>query len=259
MISKLSQIHDNAKIGDDVTIDPFTVVHENVEIGEGTWIGSNVTIFPGARIGKNCKIFPGAVIAGIPQDLKFQGEESTVEIGDYTTIRECVTISRGTIDKRTTKVGSNCLLMAYVHIAHDCYVGNHVIIANSVQVAGHVSIDDWAIIGGSSAIHQFVKVGMHSMVSGGSLVRKDVPPFTKAAREPLSYAGVNSLGLRRRGFSSEAIGHIQEVYRYLFLNSLNNSRALEEIEINLPATKERDEIVNFIRSSERGVMKGYIN
>lgn len=259
MISKLSQIHDKAKIGEDVTIDPFSVIHENVEIGKGTWIGSNVTIYPGTKIGENCKIFPGAVIAGVPQDLKFQGEESTVEIGDHTTIRECVTISRGTIDKRITKVGSNCLLMAYVHIAHDCLVGNNVIIANAVQVAGHVSIDDWAIIGGSSAIHQFVKVGMHAMVSGGSLVRKDVPPFTKAAREPLSYAGVNSLGLRRRGFSSESISHIQEVYRYLFLNSLNNSRALEEIEVNLPATKERDEIVNFIRSSERGVMKGYIN
>ncbi|GAB3660502.1 acyl-ACP--UDP-N-acetylglucosamine O-acyltransferase [Echinicola sediminis] len=259
MISKLSQVHEDTKVGENVTIDPFTVVHENVEIGKGTWIGSNVTIFPGAKIGENCKIFPGAVIAGVPQDLKFQGEESTVEIGDYTTIRECVTISRGTIDKRVTKIGSHCLLMAYVHIAHDCIVGDHVIIANTVQVAGHVSIDDWAIIGGSSAIHQFVKVGMHSMISGGSLVRKDVPPFTKAAREPLSYAGVNSLGLRRRGFTSESISHIQEVYRYLFLNSLNNSRALEEIEINLPATKERDEIVNFIRSSERGVMKGYIN
>ncbi|MBD8487674.1 acyl-ACP--UDP-N-acetylglucosamine O-acyltransferase [Echinicola sp. CAU 1574] len=259
MISKLSQIHENTKIGENVTIDPFTVVHEDVEIGEGTWIGSNVTIFPGTKIGKNCKIFPGAVIAGIPQDLKFQGEESTVEIGDNTTIRECVTISRGTIDKRVTKIGSNCLLMAYVHIAHDCVVGDNVIIANTVQVAGHVSIDDWAIVGGSSAIHQFVKIGMHAMISGGSLVRKDVPPFTKAAREPLSYAGVNSLGLRRRGFTSESISHIQEVYRYLFLNSLNNSRALEEIEINLPATKERDEIVNFIRSSERGVMKGYIN
>lgn len=259
MISKLSQIHEKTKIGENVTIDPFTVIHENVEIGKGTWIGSNVTIFPGAKIGENCKIFPGAVIAGVPQDLKFRGEESTVEIGNNTTIRECVTISRGTIDKRVTKIGSNCLLMAYVHIAHDCIVGDHVIIANTVQVAGHVSIDDWAIIGGSSAIHQFVKIGMHSMISGGSLVRKDVPPFTKAAREPLSYAGVNSLGLRRRGFTSESISHIQEVYRYLFLNSLNNSRALEEIEINLPATKERDEIVNFIRSSERGVMKGYIN
>ncbi|HSJ66862.1 MAG TPA: acyl-ACP--UDP-N-acetylglucosamine O-acyltransferase [Anditalea sp.] len=259
MISSLSHIHENAVIGENVTIDPFTAIHDDVQIGDGTWIGSNVTIYPGARIGKNCKIFPGAVISAIPQDLKFQGEESTVEIGDHTTIRECVTISRGTLDKRTTKIGSNCLLMAYVHIAHDCTIGNNVIIANAVQVAGHVIVDDYAIIGGSSAVHQFVKVGVHSMISGGSLVRKDVPPYTKAAREPLSYAGVNSLGLRRRGFSSEAISNIQEVYRYLFLNSLNNSRALEEIEINLPATKERDEIINFIRSSERGVMKGYIN
>jgi UDP-N-acetylglucosamine acyltransferase len=259
MISPMAHVDPKASIGKNVQIDPFSMIYENVEIGEGTWIGPNVTIFPGARIGKNCKIFPGAVIAGIPQDLKFQGEESTVVIGDNTTIRECVTISRGTVDKQTTVIGSNCLLMAYVHVAHDCVIGSHVIIANSVQIAGHVSIDDWAIVGGSSAIHQFVKIGMHSMISGGSLVRKDVPPFTKAAREPLSYAGVNSLGLRRRGFSSESIAHIQEVYRFLFLNSMNNSRALEEIEINLPATKERDEILNFIRSSERGVMKGYIH
>jgi UDP-N-acetylglucosamine acyltransferase len=259
MISTMAHIDPKADLGTNVQVDPFTMIHENVVIGENSWIGSNVTIFPGARIGKNCKIFPGAVIAGIPQDLKFQGEDSTVVIGDNTTIRECVTISRGTVDKQTTSIGSNCLLMAYVHVAHDCVIGNHVIIANSVQIAGHVSIDDWAIVGGSSAVHQFVKIGMHSMVSGGSLVRKDVPPFTKAAREPLSYAGVNSLGLRRRGFSSDSIAHIQEVYRYLFLNSMNNSKALEEIEVNLPATKERDEILNFIRSSERGVMKGYIN
>ncbi len=259
MISPMTHIDPKAKLGENVTIDPFTMIHENVEIGDNTWIGSNVTIYPGAKIGKNCKIFPGAVIAGIPQDLKFQGEDSTVIIGDNSTIRECVTISRGTVDKQTTVIGSNCLLMAYVHIAHDCAIGSNVIIANAVQIAGHVVIDDWAIIGGSSAIHQFVKIGMHAMISGGSLVRKDVPPFTKAAREPLSYAGVNSLGLRRRGFSSESISHIQEVYRFLFLNSMNNSKALEEIEVNLPATKERDEILNFIRSSERGVMKGYIN
>jgi len=259
MISTMSHIDPKADLGTNVHVDPFTMIHENVSIGENTWIGSNVTIFPGARIGKNCKIFPGAVIAGIPQDLKYQGEDSTVVIGDNTTIRECVTISRGTVERQTTSIGNNCLLMAYVHVAHDCVIGNHVIIANSVQIAGHVSIDDWAIVGGSSAVHQFVKIGMHSMVSGGSLVRKDVPPFTKAAREPLSYAGVNSLGLRRRGFSSDSIAHIQEVYRYLFLNSMNNSKALEEIEVNLPATKERDEILNFIRSSERGVMKGYIN
>ncbi len=259
MISPMTHIDPKATLGKNVQIDPFTMIHENVEIGDNTWIGSNVTIYPGAKIGKNCKIFPGAVIAGIPQDLKFQGEDSTVIIGDNTTIRECVTISRGTVDKQTTVIGSNCLLMAYVHVAHDCVIGSHVIIANAVQIAGHVAIDDWAIIGGSSAIHQFVKIGMHAMISGGSLVRKDVPPFTKAAREPLSYAGVNSLGLRRRGFSSESISHIQEVYRFLFLNSMNNSKALEEIEVNLPATKERDEILNFIRSSERGVMKGYIN
>ncbi|WP_375585361.1 acyl-ACP--UDP-N-acetylglucosamine O-acyltransferase [Cyclobacterium xiamenense] len=258
MISKLSEISEKAQIGENVSIEAFTSIHPNVEIGEGTWIGSHVTIYPGARIGKNCKIFPGAVIAAIPQDLKFKGEDSLVEIGDETTIREFVTINRGTADKQTTRIGNHCLLMAYVHIAHDCLIHDRVIIANSVQVAGHVTIDDWAFIGGSSAIHQFVKIGMHSMVSGGSLVRKDVPPFTKAAREPLSYAGVNSLGLRRRGFESKTISEIQEVYRYLFLNSWNNSRALEEIEINLPATKERDEIVNFIRSSERGVMKGYI-
>lgn len=259
MISPLAHIDPKAIIGNNVTIEPFTMIGENVTIGDNTWIGPNVTVFSGASIGKNCKIFPGAVIAGIPQDLKFQGEDSTVMIGDNTTIRECVTISRGTVEKQTTVIGSHCLLMAYVHVAHDCVIGSHVIIANSVQIAGHVSIDDWAIVGGSSAVHQFVKIGMHAMVSGGSLVRKDVPPFTKAAREPLSYAGVNSLGLRRRGFSSESISHIQEVYRYLFLNSMNNSRALEEIEVNLPATKERDEILNFIRSSERGVMKGYIN
>ncbi|WP_209331493.1 acyl-ACP--UDP-N-acetylglucosamine O-acyltransferase [Lunatimonas salinarum] len=258
MISKLSHIHPDAVLGDNITVEPFSTIHENVEIGEGTWIGSNVTIYPGARIGKNCKIFPGAVISAIPQDLKFQGESSLAEIGDNTTIRECVTINRGTLDKKTTKIGQSCLVMAYVHIAHDCIIKNHVIIANTVQVAGHVTIDDWAFVGGSSAVHQFVKIGTHSMISGGSLVRKDVPPYTKAAREPLSYAGVNSLGLRRRGFTSETINQIQEVYRYLFLNSLNNSRALEEIEVNLPATKERDEIVNFIRSSERGVMKGYI-
>ncbi|GAB2997096.1 acyl-ACP--UDP-N-acetylglucosamine O-acyltransferase [Cyclobacterium sediminis] len=258
MISKLSEISEKAHLGENVSIEAFTSVHPDVEIGEGTWIGSNVTIYPGARIGKNCRIFPGAVIAAIPQDLKFNGEPSLVEIGDNTTIREFVTINRGTADKQTTKIGNNCLIMAYVHIAHDCMIQNRVIIANSVQVAGHVTIDDWAFVGGSSAIHQFVKIGMHSMISGGSLVRKDVPPFTKAAREPLSYAGVNSLGLRRRGFESHTISEIQEVYRFLFLNNWNNSKALEEIEINLPATKERDEIVNFIRSSERGVMKGYI-
>jgi UDP-N-acetylglucosamine acyltransferase len=253
----MTHIHPQAKLGANVTVEPFSTIGKNVEIGEGTWVGPNVTIFEGAIIGKNCRIFPGAVIAGVPQDLKFAGEETKVYIGDNTVVRECVTISRGTTDKMKTVVGSNCLLMAYVHIAHDCIIGNNCILANAVQVAGHVEIDDFAIIGGASALHQFVRVGAHVMISGGSLVRKDVPPFTKAAREPLTYAGVNSIGLRRRGYTSEQINDIQEVYRYIFLKGLNNSKALDLVVKDLPESRERDEIVTFIKGSERGVMKGY--
>lgn len=259
MNQPLAYIHPQAKIARNVVIEPFCTIHQNVVIEEGTWIGSNVTIFEGARIGKNCKIYPGAVISGVPQDLKYNGEDTEVIIGDNTVIRECVTISRGTSDKLKTVVGSDCLLMAYVHIAHDCNIGNHCILANTVQVAGHVVIEDYAIIGGASAVHQFVKVGSHVMVSGGSLIRKDVPPYTKAAREPLSYSGINSIGLRRRGFKSDKIMEIQEIYRYLYLKGLNNSKAIDLIELELRPSKERDEIVKFIRNSDRGVMKGYIN
>jgi UDP-N-acetylglucosamine acyltransferase len=255
MNQPLAYVHPEAKIAQNVVIEPFTVIHKDVEIGEGTWIGSNVTIMEGARIGKNCKIFPGAVISAEPQDLKFQGEYSNVFIGDNTTIREFVTINRGTVDKNKTVVGSNCLIMAYVHIAHDCLVGNHVILANGVQLAGHISVGDFVFIGGTSAVHQFVKIGQHAMVAGGSLVRKDVPPFVKAAREPLSYGGVNSIGLRRRGFSNENIAEIQEIYRYIYLRGLNNSTAISTIELELQATPERDEILNFIRNSERGIIK----
>lgn len=258
MNQPLAYIHPQAKIAPNVVIEPFSTIHKNVEIGEGTWIGSNVTIMEGARIGKNCKIFPGAVVSSVPQDLKFGGEETITVIGDNTVIRECVTISRGTHDKFKTEIGSNCLLMAYVHVAHDCIIGNNCILVNAVQVAGHVSIDDFAIVGGSSAIHQFVKVGAHAMIAGGSLIRKDVPPFTKAAREPLSYCGINSIGLRRRGFSSEKINEIQEVYRIIYLSGLNNSKALDKIELELPPSKERDEVINFIRNSDRGIMKGTI-
>jgi UDP-N-acetylglucosamine acyltransferase len=194
MNNSLTWIHPEAKIASNVVIEPFTTIHRNVEVGEGTWIGSNVTINEGARIGKNCKIYPGAVISSIPQDLKFTGEETITVVGDNTVIREFVTISRGTVDKFKTEIGKNCLVMAYVHIAHDCIIGDNCILVNSVQLAGHVHIDNYAIIGGSSAVHQFVKIGAHAMVSGGSLVRKDVPPFTKAAREPLSYCGINSIG-----------------------------------------------------------------
>ncbi|MDH5603655.1 MAG: acyl-ACP--UDP-N-acetylglucosamine O-acyltransferase [Cyclobacteriaceae bacterium] len=257
MIHPQANIHPEAILGKNVTVEPFSNIHHNVSIGEGTWIGSNVTIFEGARIGKNCKIFPGASISAIPQDLKFNGEKTEVIIGDNTVIRECVTISRGTIDRLQTKIGNNVLLMAYVHVAHDCIIGNHCILANAVQLAGHVVIDDYAIIGGVTAIHQFVKIGAHAMISGGSLARKDVPPYTKAAREPLSYCGINSIGLRRRGFSAEKIQEIQEIYRYIFLKGLNNSKSLELIELELPPSSERDEIVNFVKNSDRGVMKGY--
>jgi len=257
MNQPLAYIHPTAKIARNVVIEPFTTIHQNVEIDEGTWIGSSVTIFEGARIGKNCKIYPGAVISAIPQDLKFSGEETTVEIGDNTVIREFVTISRGTVDKYKTVIGNNNLLMAYVHVAHDCQIGDHCILANAVQLGGHVRIDDFAIIGGASAVHQFVKIGAHVMISGGSLVRKDVPPYTKAAREPLTYCGINSIGLRRRGFEPEKINEIQEIYRYIFMKGYNNSEALDFVEIDLPPSKERDEIIRFIRNSDRGVMKGY--
>jgi UDP-N-acetylglucosamine acyltransferase len=252
----LSVIHPEAKIGANVTIEPFSVIHADVEIGEGTWIGSNVTIYPGARIGKNVRIFPGSVISAIPQDLKFGGETTTAEIGDNTTIRECVTVNRGTSDKLKTVIGENCLIMAYVHVAHDCQIGNHCILANAVQLAGHVIMDDYAIIGGSSAVHQFAHIGRHVMISGGSLVRKDVPPFTKAGREPLSYAGINSIGLRRREFNDEQIAEIQETYRYIYQKGLNNQEALTQIELHIPASAYRDEIINFVRDSERGIMKG---
>ncbi|MGE5383150.1 MAG: acyl-ACP--UDP-N-acetylglucosamine O-acyltransferase [Omnitrophica WOR_2 bacterium] len=257
MNQPLAYVHPQAKIAKNTVIEPFVNIEKNVEIGEGTWIGSNVTIMEGARIGKNCKIFPGAVIAAVPQDLKFNNEETIVKIGDNTVIREFVTINRGTKANYETVVGNNCLLMAYVHVAHDCIIGNNVILANGATLAGHIVVDDWAIIGGLSAVHQFVNIGTHVMISGGSLVRKDVPPYTKAAREPLSYVGVNSIGLRRRGFSSEKINEIQDIYRYIYLKGKNVSQALEYIEANLPATSERDEILTFISKSSRGIMKGY--
>lgn len=260
MIQPLAYIHPQAQIADNVVIEPFVTIYKDVVIGEGTWIGSNVTIMDGARIGKNCRIFPGAVVSAPPQDLKYKGEASTVTVGDNTIIRECVTLNRGTaLDKNTTTIGSNCLLMAYVHVAHDCVIGNNVIIANSVQLAGHIEVQDFAFIGGASAVHQFVSVGAHSIISGGSLVRKDVPPYTKAGREPLSYVGINSVGLRRRGFTSEQINEIQDIYRTIFLKKLNITKALDIIETERKPTEIRDEIIDFIRNSNRGVMKGFGN
>ncbi len=256
MNQPLAYVHPQAKVAKNVVIEPFVNIEKNVEIGEGTWIGSNVTIMEGARIGKNCKIFPSAVISAIPQDLKYNGEETIVKIGDNTTVREFVTINKGTKANMETVVGSNCLLMAYVHVAHDCIIGNNVILANCVTLAGHIEIDDWAIVGGLSAIHQFCKIGSHTMISGGALVRKDVPPYTKAAREPLSYVGINSIGLRRRGYSLETIKEIQDIYRVIYLKGMNVSQAVTYIEAELPATPERDEILTFITRSARGIMKG---
>ncbi len=255
MTHPYTYIDPNAWIAPNVKIDPFTVIHGDVQIGEGTWIGSNVTIMDGTRIGKNCRVFPGAVLGAIPQDLKFNGEKTTVVIGDNTTIREFVTINRGTEDRGKTKVGNNCLIMAYSHIAHDCIIGNNCVLSNNATLAGHVTVDDWAWIAGVSAVHQFVHIGQHAYIAGGSLVSKDVPPYIKAVRNPLSYGGVNSVGLKRRGFELESINCIHDIYRIIFNKGLNTTQALEFIDEELPASDERDEIVTFIRESVRGIIK----
>jgi UDP-N-acetylglucosamine acyltransferase len=259
MNQPLAYVHPGAKIAKNVVIEPFTTIHNNVVIGEGTWIGSNVTIMEGARIGKNCNIFPGSVISAVPQDLKFQDEETIVEIGDNTTLREYVTINRGTVDKGKTVVGKNCLIMAYCHIAHDCVVGDNCIFSNNSTLAGHVSVGNHVILAGMTAVHQFCTIGQHAFITGGSLVRKDVPPFVKGAREPMSYVGINSIGLRRRGFKSEKIREIQNIYRILYQKSFNNTQAARLIEAEMEATNERDEILQFIKNSKRGIMKGYFS
>jgi len=257
MHQPLAFIHPQAKIAKNVVIEPFVTIEKNVEIGEGTWIGPNVTIMEGSRIGKNCRVFPGAVIGAIPQDLKFKGEDSLAIIGDNVTIRECVTVNRGTEDRNKTVVGNNVLLMAYVHIAHDCSVGDNAILANATNLAGHVDIDEFAILGGGTLVHQFCSIGKHAMISGGAGINKDVPPYVKAGREPISYIGINSIGLRRRGFTPEKIHEIQELYRLIYLRGMNNTQAVNYIEAEIKASKERDEILSFIRDSRRGIMKGY--
>jgi len=259
MNQPLAYVHPGAKIAKNVVIEPFTTIHNNVVIGEGTWIGSNVTIMEGARIGKNCNIFPGAVISATPQDKKFNDEDTITEIGDNTTIRECVTINRGTTDKMKTKIGNNCWIMAYCHIAHDCFVGDHCIFSNNSTLAGHITVGDHVVLAGMAAVQQFCSIGNHAFVTGGSLVRKDVPPYVKAAREPLSYVGINSIGLRRRGFSTEKIREIQNIYRILYQKNYNNTQAVAIIEAEMEATSERDEVLEFIKNSQRGIMKGYFS
>jgi UDP-N-acetylglucosamine acyltransferase len=255
MISKLAFVHPDAKLGNDVTVEPFAYIADNVVIGDGTWIGPNATVMYGARIGKNCKVFPSAVVSAIPQDLKFVGEETTAEIGDNTTIRECVTVNRGTVAAGKTVVGTNCLLMAYSHVGHDCYIGNNCIIGNATGLAGEVKVDDWAILSGGTLVHQFARIGAHVMVGGGSKIRIDVPPFIKADREPLSYMGLNSVGLTRRGFEKERIDEIHNIYRAFYQNGMNISKALDYVEKEFKQSPDRDYIIKFIRNSERGVIR----
>ncbi|MBQ9638327.1 MAG: acyl-ACP--UDP-N-acetylglucosamine O-acyltransferase [Bacteroidales bacterium] len=256
-MAELFDLHPNAKIGKNVTISNFTTIYDDVEIGDDTWIGPNVTIFPGARIGKGCKIFPGSVIAAIPQDLKFNGEYTTCNIGDNNVIRECCTINRGTAASGRTVVGNGNLIMAYVHIAHDCIIGDNCVFANNTTLAGHITVGDWAVLGGKTAILQFVHIGAHVITSGGSLVNKDIPPFVKAGRYPIQYAGVNSLGLRRRGFTNASINNIQDIYRLLFQKGLNVSHAVEIIKEQYGNTAEGKIILSFIGQANTGLLKGY--
>ncbi|HZH68300.1 MAG TPA: acyl-ACP--UDP-N-acetylglucosamine O-acyltransferase [Chitinophagales bacterium] len=253
---KKNHVSQLAKIGANVDIGPFCFIDEDVEIGDNTRIEPNVTIYRGTRIGKNCHIFPGAVIGAIPQDLKFEGEYSTVEIGDNTTIRECATINRGTQAKGVTRIGSNNLIMAYVHVAHDCQIGNHCILSNATNLAGHIVVEDYVVFGGMCAAHQFLKIGKHAFIAGGTMLRKDVPPYILAARNPAVYTGVNSIGLKRRKFELTEINLIQGIYRYLYNSGLNTTQALEKILIEIEPSEIREEIIQFIKSSERGILSG---
>ncbi len=253
----LYDLHPNAKIGQNVTISNFSTVSDDVEIGDGTWIGPNVTIFPGARIGRNCKIFPGAVIAAIPQDLKFAGEYTTVEIGDNNVIRECCTINRGTAASGKTVIGNGNLLMAYVHVAHDCVVGDNCVLANNATLAGHIILGDYVILGGKTACLQFIHIGSHVITQGGALIDKDIPPFVKAARYPIQYCGVNSLGLQRRGFSRESINNIADIYRYIFQKGLTVTEAVEQVKERYGSTDEGKQILAFIGNAQTGLLSGY--
>ncbi len=256
MISNLAYVHPKAKIGNNVTVEPFASIYGDVEIGDNCWIGSNAVIMDKTRMGKNNRIFPGAVIGAIPQDLKYKGEDSLCELGDNNTIREFVTINRGTLDRMTTKIGNNCLLMAYTHLGHDTILGNNVIIANSGNLAGHITVEDFVIIEGVVAAQQFVNIGAHSFVAGASLVRKSVPPYIRVAREPLQFIGVNTIGLARRGVDKEIIKQIEDIYRIIFVRGHNISNALEIVETEIPDSLQRQEIINFIRSQKDGIIKG---
>ena len=257
MISPLASIHPNARLGANVIVEPFAVINDNVVIGDDTHIMSNAVIMAYSRIGKSCFIYPGSVIGAIPQDLKYVGEETLVEIGDYTTIRECVTVNRGTKDKWKTVIGNHCLLMAYSHVAHDCIVGDHVILANGVQLAGHVEVGDYAIIGGLCGVQQFTRIGKHAYVGGQSAIRKDVPPFVKAAREPISYMGINVVGLHRRNFPHHQIETISQIYHMLFVGNHSTKSGINLVKEKIPDSDIKTEILQFIQASKIGVIRRF--
>ncbi|MFN0215099.1 MAG: acyl-ACP--UDP-N-acetylglucosamine O-acyltransferase [Saprospiraceae bacterium] len=251
-------VHPNARIGNNVQIGNFTTIEADVSIGDNCWIAPNVTIMNGARLGENCRIYPGTVLSAPPQTKVPLEEPAELFIGSGTTIRECATLNRGNLGfGGKTTVGDNCLIMAYVHIAHDCHIGHDSVLANNVTLAGHIQIGEWATLGGMAAVHQFVRIGAQVMIGGGSLVRKDVPPFITAAREPLSYAGINSIGLRRRGFSTGEMHHIEDIFRILYVRGNSVKKALNIIEAEIPDSEHKAQILEFARNSKRGLIKGY--
>ena len=257
-IHPLATVHPGAKLADSVEVGPYAYIDDNVEIGENTKILPHATIFPYVKIGCDCSVFPGAVVGAVPQDLKFDGEITYVEIGDRVNIRECATINRGTkaSGKGVTRIGNDTLIMSYVHVAHDCTVGNHCILVSYVGIAGETDVDDWAIIGGGTKVHQFSHIGTHAMVGGGTGVNKDIPPYSLCGRQPLVYAGVNIVGLRRRGFDSSVIRDIKDIYDMLYYQGYNFSDAVARIEAGFPDFPEKKVILDFIRNSKRGIVRG---
>ncbi len=247
-------ISSQAELGENVVVGPYAVIEDDVVIGDESYIGPHVYVHSGSRLGSRVRVEKGAVLGSDPQDLKYKGEKTYLEIGDHTTIREFATLNRGTDAHYKTVVGSHCFLMAYVHVAHDCIIGNHVVIANSVQMAGHVEIDDFAGIGGLTAIHQFVRIGKHCFVGGGLRVTKDVPPFVLAMGEPIRFGGTNFVGLQRRGFSSESLKVIKQAYRLVYRSNLKLSEALERLRTEFNQSPEVAEIIQFLQKSERGII-----
>ncbi len=256
-IPPLATVSPQAKLGDNIEIGPYAFIDSDVEIGDGCKNLPHCKFFHFVKMVKNCSFFPGAVVGAIPQDLKFDGEITYVEIGDNVTIRECATINRGTkvSGKGVTKIGSNSLIMSYVHVAHDCVVGEHCILVSFTGVAGETEIGDWANLGGGTKAHQFSRIGAHAMVGGASKINKDIPPYVLCGREPISYCGVNIVGLRRRGFDSDTIRNIKDIYETIYFQGLNTSDALAKVEAGFPQSVERDTILNFIRESKRGIIR----